>query len=173
MGLPSQQLGEFDMTIPTNREHLDNGSPGGSRVRGLARQVINGETTRTLLAGESGALVLFNVTAGQTITLPVIGADDIGMYFDFLTTVIGTGSYSIDTDAATTFIGGGLIGASATADLSDLFAADIAATVSIDLDSATTGEEVGSQFTLTALSTTTWGVGGYVANTGIPATPFA
>ena len=106
-------------------------------------------------------------------TLPAIGANDIGMYFDFATTVVGTGSYSIDTDSATTFIGGGLIGASATVTAFDLFAATIASTVSIDLDSATTGEEVGTQLTLTAISVTEWCVTGYTASTGTPVTPFA
>ena len=161
------------MTIATNREIIDNGSPDGCRVRGIARQVINGASARTLLVGESGALCLFNLAAGVVYTLPAIGANDIGMYFDFATTVVGTGSYSIDTDSATTFIGGGLIGASATVTAFDLFAATIASTVSIDLDSATTGEEVGTQLTLTAISVTEWCVTGYTASTGTPVTPFA
>ena len=46
------------MTIPSNREILDDGSPGGCRVRGLARQVIDGSTARTLLASESGAFTI-------------------------------------------------------------------------------------------------------------------
>jgi len=161
------------MAIATNREALDNGSPGGSRVRGVARQVINGETTRTLLAGESGALCLFNVAAGVVYTLPAIGADDIGMYFDFSVSVTGTGSYSIDTDAATTFIGGGLLGTSTTAGGSDAFPATIASTVSIDLDATTTGEDVGGYFTMVATSVTTWVVGGYTVGSGTLTTPFA
>ncbi|MCK5643758.1 MAG: hypothetical protein KAJ19_23360, partial [Gammaproteobacteria bacterium] len=135
------------MTIPTNREHLDNGSPSGCRVRGLARQVINGATARTLLAGESGALCLFNVAAGVVFTLPAISSRDIGMYFDFSVSVTGTGSYSIDTDAATTFIGGGIAGQSTTAGGGDAFPGDIAASVSIDLDSTETGEDAGGYFT--------------------------
>ena len=161
------------MTIPSNREHLDNGSPDGCRVRGLAQQVINGATARTLLAGESGALCLFNVAAGVVYTLPAIGANDIGMYFDFAVSVTGTGSYSIDTDAATTFIGGGIFGASTTAGGGDAFAADIAATVSIDLDATETGEDAGGRFTLVATSTTTWVCGGYTVGSGTIATPFA
>ena len=161
------------MAIPTNREHLDNGSDGGCRVRGLARQVINGATTRSLLAGESGALCLFNVAGGVVFTLPAISADDIGMYFDFSVSVTGTGSYSIDTDAATTFIGGGLLGTSTTAGGSDAFPGDIAASVSIDLDATTTGEDVGGYFTLVATSVTTWVVGGYTVGSGTLATSFA
>jgi len=161
------------MAISTNRESLDNGSPDGCRVRGVARQVINGATNRTLLASESGALCLFNVAAGVVYTLPPIGANDIGMFFDFAVSVTGTGSYSIDTDAATTFIGGGLAGQSTTAGGGDFFPANIASTVSIDLDATETGEDAGGYFRLTATSTTTWVVGGYTAGSGTLATPFA
>lgn len=161
------------MAIPTNREHLDNGSESGCRVRGLARQVINGASARTLLAGESGALCLFNVAAGVVFTLPAITEQDIGMYFDFSVSVTGTGSYSIDTDAATTFIGGGIAGQSTTAGGADAFPATISSTVSIDLDSTETGEDAGGYFTLVATSTTTWVVGGYTVGSGTLATPFA
>ena len=152
-------------------EQIGTNSPDGALVQGQRRQVISGEgATRTLLASESGSLCMFDLAAGIVYTLP---PPVVGMYFEFRTIVIGTGSYSIDTDAATTFIGGGLIGASATVTAFDLFAADIAATVSIDLDSATTGEEIGTQLTLVALSATTWAVAGYTAGTGTPVTPFA
>lgn len=161
------------MAIATNREQLDYGSSDGSRVNGVAREVIQGTANVTLTAGQSGALVMFSVAAGHVYTLPAIGANDIGMYFDFATTVLGTGTYSIDTDAATTFIGGGLMGASDTVTAFDFFAANIASTVSIDMDSATTGELPGTAFTLTALSTTTWVVGGFTVSTGTPVTPFA
>jgi hypothetical protein len=161
------------MTIATNRENLDNGSPDGCRVRGLARQVIDGATTRTLLKSESGALCLFNVTAGQVFTLPVCHADDIGMYFDFAVTVIGIGSYSIDTGDAANFIGGGIAGTSTTAGGTDAFPATIASTVSIDLDSTETGEDPGGLFTLTCISATEWACGGYTCGSGTLATPFA
>lgn len=162
------------MTITTNREHLDNGSPDGCRVRGLARQVIDGAgTTTALTVGQSGALCLFGTAAGQIYTLPAIGANDIGMYFDFSVSVTGTGAYSIDTDAATTFIGGAIAGQSTTAGGGDAFAGDIAASVSIDLDSTETGEDAGGYFTLVATSTTTWVAGGYTVGSGTLATPFA
>lgn len=161
------------MAIATNREALDDGSPDGSRIRGVARQVIDGATTRTLLASESGALCLFNLAAGVVYTLPAIGADDIGMFFDFSVTVTGTGSYSIDTDAATTFIGGGLLLASTTPNETDFFPATIASTVSIDLDAVTTGEDAGGYFKMVAISTTEWTVGGIAAGLGTMTTPFA
>jgi len=162
------------MTIATNREHLDHGSPGGCRVRGLARQVINAAgTTRQLLASESGAVCVFGTAAGQIYTLPVIGANDVGMFFEFTVTVTGTAAYSVDTGSSANFIGGGITGTSTTAGGTDAFAATIASTVSIDLDSTETGEDAGGFFKLTAISTTEWSVGGYTVGSGTLATPFA
>ena len=161
------------MTIATNRENLDHGSPDGCRVRGLARQVINGTTTRTLLKSESGALCVFGTAAGITWTLPVLAADDVGMYFDFCTTVTGTGTYTINTGSAANFIGGGLLMASTGANEADFLPATIASTVSIDLDSVTTGENLGSWFRLTAISATQWYCGGMAVGAGTMADPFA
>ncbi len=162
------------MTIPAEREQLDDGSPDGCRANGLARQVISGVTSdRTLLAGESGALCLFDSGAGFSYTLPVITADDIGMYFEFLISVIGTTSYTVITDSGTTFIGGGIVGASDTVTAFDFHIALIASDVRIDLDSATTGELVGTRFTMTATSVTTWVCAGYTVSTGTPVTPWA
>ena len=80
------------MAIATKREALDNGSPDGSRVRGVARLVIDGGgTARTLLVGESGSLCLLGTAAGQAYTLPVIGANDLGMEFEFFAHITGTG----------------------------------------------------------------------------------
>ena len=99
------------MTIPSNREILDDGSGQGCRVSGLARQVINGEgTTKQLTASESGALCVFGNASGQTYTLPVIGANDVGMFFDFTVTVTATSNgYSVDTGSSANFIGGGIL----------------------------------------------------------------
>lgn len=161
------------MTIATNRENLDHGSPSGCRVRGLARQVISDSgATRTLKKYESGALVLFNRAAGIVYTLPACSTDDIGMYFEFAVTVTGTGSYSIDA-VGSDKIGGGIVGMSTTSGGSDAFAATIASHVSIDLDDTTTGEDAGGLFTVTCISATQWACGGYTVGSGTIATPFA
>ena len=149
------------MTIATNREILDGGAPNGCLARGLARQVINAAgPTRALLASESGALCVLGTTGGQVYTLPVIGANDVGMFFEFCTTVTGTGTYSVDTGSAANFIGGGLLMMSKGANEEDFLPATIASTVSIDLDAVTTGEDLGSWFKLIAISTTEWYCGG-------------
>ncbi len=163
------------MTIATNREILDGGSPDGCRVRGLARLVINAAgTTRQLLASESGALLVFGTAAGQIYTLPVIGANDVGMFFDVCTTVTRTAAaYTIDTGSAANFIGGGLLMTSTTANQENFLPATIASTVSIDLDAATTGQALGTWFRLTAISSTEWYCGGTASGVGSMADPFA
>jgi len=152
-------------------EQLGKNSPDGARVQGQRRQVISGEgATRTLLPSESGALVLFDRGAGIVYTLP---APAVGLYYEFLTTVIGTLAYSVVTDASTTFIGGGIVGASDTVTAFDFHIALIASDVRLDLDSATTGELVGTRFTMTCISATEWVCAGYSVSTGTPVTPWA
>lgn len=157
-------------------ERLDYGSPDGSLARGLHREVVSGKGNTTvahvLKPEDSGSLCLFDAADGVIYTLP---APVVGMQFDFLVTVAGTSNaYSIDTDAATTFIGGGVGSFSTTvAEGGDSFAADIAATVSIDLDSDVTGRLVGTHLTLTCTSATTWVVSGNIHGVGTLATPFA
>lgn len=166
------------MALPlgTDIVQLGANSSGGSIAPGLHREVISGVGNTTvayqLKAEESGSLCLFDAADGVIYTLP---APVVGMKFDFLVTVAGTSNaYSIDTDAATTFIGGGVGSFSTTvAEGGDSFAADIAATVSIDLDSDVTGRLVGTYLSLVCLSSTTWGVSGNIHGVGTLATPFA
>jgi hypothetical protein len=161
------------MAIAVTREQIDNGSPDGSKLHGVARQVLNGWTTgRVLKAGESGALVIFNTAAGQAITLPAIASRDVGMYFDFLITVTGTGTYSITTSDAATFIIGAIDSSStAVAEGGDTFAAAGTETA-ILFDADTTGRLVGTSIRLTAISTTQWAVEGTMMGVGTLATPF-
>lgn len=164
------------MAISANLERLSYDSPDGCIATGLHRNVISGvgntTTAYQLLPEHSGSLCLFDAADGVIYTLP---APVVGMEFDFLVTVAGTSNaYSIDTDAATTFIGGGVGSFSTTvAEGGDSFAADIAATVSIDLDSDVTGRLVGTKLKLVCLSSTTWGVSGDIHGVGTLATPFA
>jgi hypothetical protein len=161
------------MAITALREQIDCGGDDGSRLHGNARQVITGWTTgRVLKKDESGALVIFNTAAGQACTLPAIASRDIGMNFEFLITVTGTGTYSITTDAATTFIIGAIDSSSTTvAEGGDTFAAAGTETA-ILFDADTTGRLVGTNITLTAISTTQWAVGGTMMGVGTLATPF-
>lgn len=161
------------MTIAAEREQIDCGGDDGSRLHGVARQVLNGWTTgRVLKKSESGALVIFNTAAGQSITLPAIASRDIGMYFDFLITVTGTGTYGISTSDAATFIIGAIDSSStAVAEGGDTFAAAGTETA-ILFDGDTTGRLVGTSIRLTAISTTQWAVEGTMMGVGTLATPF-
>lgn len=162
------------MTIPVSRERVDYGGSNGSRLHGNARQVIDGAgTSRTLTKAESGALCIFSTAAGQAYILPAITSDDVGMEFEFVATVTGTGTYSVTTDAATTFMGGGLDSSSTTvAEGGDTFVADPAATTNFTADSDVTGRLVGTHFTCTAISTTVWAIRGTMMGVGTLATPF-
>lgn len=157
-------------------EQLNKNTTEGCVAIGLHGTVISGLAgalvPRQLLASESGSLCLFDNAAGQIYTLP---APVVGLKFDFLVTVAGTSnSYSIDTDAATTFIGGGVAAVSTTvAEGGDSFVANIASTVSCDLDSDVTGRLVGTILSIVCLSSTTWGISGVTHGVGTLATPFA
>lgn len=161
------------MTITVLREQIDAGAPDGSRLHGNAREVIIGWTTgRKLNAGESGALVIFNTAAGQAITLPTINSRDIGMFFDFLVTVTGTGTYSIATGSAAIFIIGAIDSSStAVAEGGDTFVA-AGTEVELLLDADTTGRLVGTSLRLTAITTTQWAISGTMMGVGTLATPF-
>lgn len=162
------------MAIPVERERIDHGSSEGSYLKGSKREVITGWATgRTLTVAESGALVTFDTAAGQAIILPVIATRDVGTTFDFVIVVTGTGTYSVTTDAATTFIGGGVDYSSTTvAEGGDTFVADPAASVAWTADSDVTGRLVGTHFSMTAYSTTTWTIGGTNCGVGTGTTPF-
>jgi len=162
------------MAIPVVREALDNGSPDGSRIRGVAREVIDGAgTATTLTTGQSGALCLFGTAAGQAYTLPAITAHDIGMQFEFFANITGTGTYSVTTDAATTFIVGAVDSSStAVAEGGDSFVADGTADLNYTADSDLTGRLVGTHLFFTAISTTQWTIAGTLFGVGTLATPF-
>ena len=162
------------MTIATNRENLDFGSTEGSRWRGVAQQVINSAgTTKQLLVGESGALCIFGNAAGQIYNLPKIGADDVGMYFDFGATITGTSnSYTINVSSGDT-IGGGIFASSTTPGDGDFFPATIATDVAMTLDADVDGRLLGACFTYTAVSTTEWYCGGFTVSTPAALTPWS
>lgn len=76
-----------------------------SREQGAPRkrQVLTG--AQTLTVAQSGALCLWNTAAGYTFTLPVITADDVGVWFEFLGTITNTSvAMKVITGAATSYI---------------------------------------------------------------------
>ena len=163
------------MAIPITRERIDYGSLDGCALEGNVRQVIDpAGTARTLLRSESGALCLLGTAAGQAYTLPAVNARDVGMYFDFMANITGTGTYSITTDAATTFLVGAVdYSSTAVAEGGDTFVADgVATTTNYTADSDVTGRLVGTALRLTAISATQWTISGNMMGVGTGTTPF-
>ncbi len=144
----------------------------GSVAPGLHREVIACGSAKTLVAADSGALVLQDTAAGSTVTLP---APVVGMQFEIITTTsVTSNSHIINTDAATTFITGGVDSTSTTvAEGGDTFVADGTSDVTLTSNGSTTGGLKGSAYRFTAVSTTVWACTGVMAGTGTLATPFA
>lgn len=153
-------------------EYLDNGNPEGCIARGYHVPVIQGEgATRTLLASESGSMVVFDRVAGTIFTLP---APVVGMNFDFRVAAdLTSNDYKVITDAGTTFmLGSMMMGDPSIATSGDVFEADGANDVAVFMTSAVTGDDIGGRFTLTAISTTVWMVEGILIGTGTMISPF-
>lgn len=158
-------------TSPTDLEQLGYGSPSGCIARGQHRKVISGEgATRTLTRKESGALVMFDRAAGIVYTLP---APQVGMEFEFQASAdVTSNAYKIITDAATTFLVGAVMSGELAAAM-DVFQADGTTIVALSSNGTTTGGLIGSNFKVTAISSTQWAIEGVIVGSGTLATPFA
>lgn len=161
------------MSIPSTLERLDYGSPAGCVAAGIHREVISGVgATRTLEAGESGALCLLDRAAGVVYTLP---APIVGMEFEFLATVaVTSNAYKVITNAATVFlVGGAIMGDVTIAQSGDYFEADGTTHVAISANGSTTGGLLGERYKVTCISATQWAIEGVLHGAGTLATPFA
>lgn len=161
------------MAASTALEALDYGAPNGSRLRGLHREIISGVgATRTLLAGESGSLCLFDRAAGVVYTLPTPVE---GMTFEFATTVTITSNAAkvITATPASQFMLGTVFGYTTDATEIDGFSADGSTHVAISSNGSTTGGVIGDRYTLTYTGSTWLIEGNIFCGTATPATPFA
>lgn len=161
------------MAIPSTLERLSYDSPDGCIATGLHREVISGlGATRTLLAEESGALVVLDRAAGIVVTLP---SPVVGMQFTFLVSVsLTSNAYKVITNAASVFLVGGVIMGDVTvAQSGDYFEADGTTIVALSADGATKGGLIGERFTVTCISSTQWAIEGVCHGAGTLATPFA
>lgn len=161
------------MALSTDLERLGYSSPTGCAATGIHREVIQSVgATRTLLAGESGALCLFDVATGVTFTLPPAAE---GMQFDFAYSVsrTSTNAYKIIT-ATGDFLLGAYFGVDPTlANSGDPFTADGTTHVALTLDADTEGGIIGGLISLTAISGSQWYISGYVVGAGVQTTGFA
>lgn len=142
------------------------------------RRVITGATTLT--AADSGSLCLWNTAAGYTFTLPIITADTVGIWYDFLCTITNTSvAAKVITGQATDLIVGGVhvgvldtIPAAGPGPKFFTFATDKVA-CSMGGADTTKGGVVGSRIRLEATALLQWSITGNIIGAGTIATPAA
>lgn len=136
------------------------------------RNVLASSGNTTMTTAMSGSVMLID-GASTDYALPAIGSGDVGVYFDFYSTIISTGTQTITAQAADLLTGSITIadvGAAGT----DNFSPDVTDDLVITLNGTTTGGvAVGSWCTITAISATRWFVNGVFNGSGTLATPFS
>lgn len=158
-----------DVTMPGD------GPVNFTNTKGLyqKRAVISGlGATRTLLASESGALVLLDKADGIVLTLP---AASVGLTFELqVLTTLTSNAYKIITSAGTIFLTGGYISCDTdTTNAVAIFTGNGSTHVSISSNGSTTGGLIGTRLKLTCISATLWLVEGIMMGSGSVATAFA
>jgi hypothetical protein len=160
--------------ISTGLERLGYGSSDGCIATGAHRNVILSSegATRTLLAKESGSLVIFDIAGATTFTLPTPVA---GMTFDFGVAITGTGTWTITSATTAQFLTGGVqIGSETLLESADSFAANGSSHYRIVMDADTKGRiKGGGVVRIVGVSSTLWHVSGWLVGAGTLATPFA
>lgn len=147
-------------------------------VQTRKRSVTSG--AQTLTAAQSGTLCLFNTAAGYTFTLPIITANTVGIWYDFLCTITNTSVVAkIITGQATDLIVGNVLsGVEATTPGANPgpkffpFATDKVACNFGGTDT-TSGGVVGTRVRLEATALLQWTISGNVVCAGTIVTPAA
>lgn len=136
------------------------------------RNVLASSGNTTMTTAMSGSVMLID-GASTDYALPAIGTGDVGVFFDFVSTIISTGTQTITAQAADLLTGSiAIIDAGAVG--SDTFSPDVTDDLIITLNGTTTGGvAVGSWCRLTAISATRWFVEGVFNGSGTLATPFS
>lgn len=136
------------------------------------RNVLASSGNTTMTSAMSGSVMLID-GASTDYVLPAIGTGDVGMSFDFVSTIISTGTQTITAGDADLLTGSiAIIDVGAVG--SDIFSPDVSDDLIITLNGTTTGGvAVGSWCRLTAISSTRWFVEGVFNGSGTLATPFS
>jgi hypothetical protein len=134
--------------------------------------VISGQgATSTLTAYMSGSTCLFDRAAGIVYTLP---APQVGLWFQFMTTVsITSNAAEVDVAGASIFLGGSVFSGIAASATSLASVANGTSHVKIASNGTTTGGLQGSAYTIYCVSPTLWQITGSLVGSGTLATPFA
>lgn len=150
---------------------------GRTAPAGLKYNIIDlTAATRTLTEDESGSLVLFNAATGIDVTLPLITADNIGMWFLFqVDTPVSAESYTITASTATQLYSGAILNFDTDTSYAPIrYAADESNDIIFTMNATTMGGGIGDDWILfIAESTTRWRVTGLVWASGSVATPFS
>ena len=159
------------MSTPTDIERVSYGGPTGSLQLGAHREIISASTAVQLTAAQSGALCLFSQAAATTFTLPTPVE---GMEFEFLTTILATGTHKVITKSITTEFLLGAVTSGDTGAATDVFQANGTGHYALSQyqSDTTTGGLVGSSFRVTAISSTQWAVKGSIIGTVTVVDPF-
>ena len=136
------------------------------------RNVLASSGNTTMTSAMSGSVMLLD-GAATDFTLPAIGTGDVGMFFDFVSTIIAT-DQTITAGAADLLTGGINIVSQSAGLEADYFAPDVSDDLIITLNGTTSGgSAVGSWCRLTAISATRWFVQGTFVGSGTLVTPFS
>ena len=149
-------------------ERLDYGSPEGCLAKGITQEVIDCGAATTLVAGQSGALVLLDTAAGSIVTLPT---PIEGMVFEFAVSVSVTSNSHIIGGAAGEFLMGGLQMMIDTTAVSEGQFLNGTTHLTLTHNGSTTGGLIGTNYRFVGVSTTQWMVTGLCAGSGVLATP--
>jgi len=151
-------------------EQVGYNSPEGLVAPGWHREVIAAGSTLTLVAADSGSLVLLDQAAGSVITLPTPVA---GLQFEFAVSVSVTSNSHVITTAtvASEFLSGGLQQMIDTTAVSEGQFLNGTSHITLTHNGTTTGGLIGTHYKFVAISTTVWTVSGLCASSGTLATP--
>jgi len=149
-------------------ERLDYGSPDGCLAKGITQEVIACGAATTLVAGQSGALVLLDTAAGSIVTLPT---PIVGMTFDFAVSVSVTSNSHIIGGSAGEFLMGGIQMMIDTTGVSEGQFLNGTTHLTLTHNGSTTGGLIGTNYRFVGVSTTQWMVTGLCAGSGVLATP--
>lgn len=123
-----------------------------------------------LTAAQSGALCVFDETAGAIFTLPAAAA---GLWYDFVIAVASSSnSHRVACTSGDFLLGSIMSHATDDTGLSSAYAANGSTHLAIQLDSDAVGRLAGGKFRVTAISGTQWVIEGDLLATGTVATPF-
>lgn len=158
-------------TTRQNFEQLSYRAPGLSQHCAQARNIIAVTSSVTLDIKDSGALVVFDVASGATVTLP---SPQLGATYEFMVaTTITSNSAKVITNLSTEFLLGAISTVNDGAATAEAFLANGSTIRALASNGTTTGGIAGDRYRITAINATQWLIEGVLINSGVAATPFA